>query len=254
MPSYGAAGNPVDVTAQGSNTGPAMMTAMEHLAESDEIDMLLLVSSLASTTRASLDAARIRAVAAKCGKPMTVWTYTLPSEFGRNACLRLRAVPAQRSARLSAWRSANSPTTPRRWRDRCPTPFDAGAGSIGAGPAAHRAGISGEAGAGRVAAAAAERLATTRAEAAADAAAALGVSGRSESAIGRSAAQDRGRRRAAEPGDRAAVAARLHRDAGATSRATSRTRRSTACWCRRWRRKAMNWSSAWSTTRPSGRS
>ena len=85
MPSYGAAGNPVDVTAQGSNTGPAMMTAMEHLAESDEIDMLLLVSSLASTTRASLDPARIRAVAAKCGKPMTVWTYTLPSEFGRNA-------------------------------------------------------------------------------------------------------------------------------------------------------------------------
>ena len=83
MPSYGAAGNPVDVTAQGTNTGPAMMTAMEHLAESDEIDMLLLVSSLASTTRISLDAARIRAVAAKCGKPMTVWTYTVPSAFGR---------------------------------------------------------------------------------------------------------------------------------------------------------------------------
>src|SRR6202042_294519 len=40
---------------------------------------------LASTTRASLDPARIRAVAAKSGKPMTVWTYTLPSEFGRNA-------------------------------------------------------------------------------------------------------------------------------------------------------------------------
>ena len=30
MPSYGASGNPVDVTAQGSNTGPAVMTAMEH--------------------------------------------------------------------------------------------------------------------------------------------------------------------------------------------------------------------------------
>ena len=37
MPSYGASGNPVDVTAQGSNTGPAMMTVMEHLADSDEI-------------------------------------------------------------------------------------------------------------------------------------------------------------------------------------------------------------------------
>ena len=85
MPSYGASGNPVDVTAQGSNTGPAMMTVMEHLAESDEIDMLVLVSSLASETRASLDAERIKATAQRCGKPMTVWTYTLPSGFGRRA-------------------------------------------------------------------------------------------------------------------------------------------------------------------------
>lgn len=85
MPSYGASGNPVDVTAQGSNTGPAMMTVMEHLADSDEIDMLVLVSSLASTTRASLDAQRVKATAERCGKPMTVWTYTLPSAFGRNA-------------------------------------------------------------------------------------------------------------------------------------------------------------------------
>ncbi len=83
MPSYGASGNPVDVTAQGTNTGPAMMTAMECLAGSDEIDMLVLVSSLASTTRVSLDAQRIKAVAASCGKPMTAWTYTLPSAFGR---------------------------------------------------------------------------------------------------------------------------------------------------------------------------
>lgn len=83
MPSYGAAGNPVDVTAQGSNTGPAMMTVIEHLARSDEIDMLVLVTSLASETRASLEAERVRAVAETCGKPMTVWSYTLPSAFGR---------------------------------------------------------------------------------------------------------------------------------------------------------------------------
>src|SRR3954452_4697594 len=83
MPSYGAAGNPVDVTAQGSNTGPAMMTVMEHLARSDEIDMLVLVTSLASETRVSLEAERVRAVAETCGKPMTVWSYTLPSAFGR---------------------------------------------------------------------------------------------------------------------------------------------------------------------------
>ncbi len=85
MPSYGAAGNPVDVTAQGSNTGSAMMTVMEHLARSDEIDMLVLVTSLASETRVSLDADRVRAVAESCGKPMTLWSYTLPSPFGRTA-------------------------------------------------------------------------------------------------------------------------------------------------------------------------
>jgi acyl-CoA synthetase (NDP forming) len=85
MPSYGATGNPVDVTAQGSNTGPALMTVMEHLAHAREIDMIVLVTSLASESRASLDAARVKAVAQTCGKPMTVWTYTLPSSFGRAA-------------------------------------------------------------------------------------------------------------------------------------------------------------------------
>ena len=83
MPSYGAPGNPVDVTAQGSNTAPAVMTAMETLAQSNEIDMVVLITSLTSETRVSLDAERVRATAARCGKPMTVWTYTLPSEFGR---------------------------------------------------------------------------------------------------------------------------------------------------------------------------
>jgi len=83
MPSYGASGNPVDVTAQGSSTGAAMMSVMERLAESDEIHMLVLITSLTSETRVSLDAERVRAVAARCGKPMTVWTYTLPSAFGR---------------------------------------------------------------------------------------------------------------------------------------------------------------------------
>jgi acetate---CoA ligase (ADP-forming) len=84
MPSYGAPGNPVDVTAQGANTRPAMMTALETLARSDEIDMVVLISSLTSETRVSLDSDRIRAVADTCGKPVTVWTYTLPSAFGRD--------------------------------------------------------------------------------------------------------------------------------------------------------------------------
>jgi acyl-CoA synthetase (NDP forming) len=85
MPSYGSPANPVDVTAQGANTGPALMTAMETLARSDEIDMLVLIASLTSETRASLDADRVRATAEQCGKPMTVWTYTIPSQFGRRS-------------------------------------------------------------------------------------------------------------------------------------------------------------------------
>jgi acetyltransferase len=84
MPSYGASGNPVDVTAQGSNTRPAIMTAMETLARSDEIDMVVLISSLTSQTRVSLDADRIRAVAETCGKPVVLWSYTVPSTFGRD--------------------------------------------------------------------------------------------------------------------------------------------------------------------------
>jgi acetate---CoA ligase (ADP-forming) len=83
MPSYGASGNPVDVTAQGANTGPAMMTALETLAGSDEIDMLVLVTSLTSETRVALDADRVRAVSQASGKPMAVWSYTAPSAFGR---------------------------------------------------------------------------------------------------------------------------------------------------------------------------
>jgi acetyltransferase len=83
MPSYGASANPVDVTAQGSNTGPAVMSALECLAGSHEIDMVVLVTSLASETRVSLDPARLRAVAQHQAKPITVWTYTLPSAYGR---------------------------------------------------------------------------------------------------------------------------------------------------------------------------
>jgi acetyltransferase len=84
MPSYGAPANPVDVTAQGSNTRPAMMTAMETLARSDEIDMVVLISSLTSETRVSLEPDRIKAVAESCGKPVALWSYTVPSAFGRD--------------------------------------------------------------------------------------------------------------------------------------------------------------------------
>jgi acetyltransferase len=83
MPSYGASANPVDVTAQGAGTGSAAMSAVECLAGSDEIDLVVLVTSLTSETRVSLDPARMRAVVENQGKPVTVWSYTMPSAFGR---------------------------------------------------------------------------------------------------------------------------------------------------------------------------
>jgi len=83
MPAYGAAQNPVDVTAQGAETGPAMMSAAELLGASDEIDMLVMITSLASEQRVSLDPTRLRALAAQAGKPVTLWTYTPPSAFSR---------------------------------------------------------------------------------------------------------------------------------------------------------------------------
>jgi acetate---CoA ligase (ADP-forming) len=83
MPSYGAPQNPVDVTAQGAQTGPAMMSAAECLAASDEIDMLVLITSLANEQRVSLEPSRLRELIERFGKPVTVWTYTPPSAFGR---------------------------------------------------------------------------------------------------------------------------------------------------------------------------
>jgi acyl-CoA synthetase (NDP forming) len=83
MPSYGAAQNPVDVTAQGAQTGPAMMSAAECLAASDEIDMLVMITSLASEHRVSLDSVRLRGIIEQYRKPLAVWTYTPPSDLGR---------------------------------------------------------------------------------------------------------------------------------------------------------------------------
>jgi acyl-CoA synthetase (NDP forming) len=46
--------------------------------------MVVLISSLTSETRVSLDSDRIRAVAETCGKPVALWSYTVPSTFGRD--------------------------------------------------------------------------------------------------------------------------------------------------------------------------
>jgi acyl-CoA synthetase (NDP forming) len=88
IPSYASPQNPVDVTAQGSNTGPVVARTLEMLGASDEVDNIVLVSSLASETRVMLDPERIPALLAKIRKPVTVWSYTIPSAYGRDQTAR----------------------------------------------------------------------------------------------------------------------------------------------------------------------
>ena len=88
IPAYGSAQNPVDTTAQGANTGPMQMQALELLEAADEIDAVVLVSSLSSETRVSLDAARVKPILDRQSKPVLAWSYTLPSLHGRNTVAR----------------------------------------------------------------------------------------------------------------------------------------------------------------------
>ncbi len=83
IPSYASPQNPVDVTAQGGNTGPVVVRTLEMLEASDEVDSIVLVSSLASETRVMLDPARVRPLIEAARKPVTVWSYTIPSAYGR---------------------------------------------------------------------------------------------------------------------------------------------------------------------------
>lgn len=83
IPAYGSAQNPIDTTAQGADTGPMQVRTLELLETADEIDMVVMVSSFASETRVLLDPARVRPVLERARKPVVVWSYTLPSGFGR---------------------------------------------------------------------------------------------------------------------------------------------------------------------------
>jgi acyl-CoA synthetase (NDP forming) len=83
MPSYGAAGNPIDVTAQGASSGGLQKT-VELLTASDEVDAILVVLSLFSDTRISFKPAELKPVIAAQKKSVVFYSYTLPSAFARN--------------------------------------------------------------------------------------------------------------------------------------------------------------------------
>ena len=82
IPAYGSARNPVDITAQAVQTG-GLIRAIELLSRAEEVDAIVVVLSLASETRISIDTAALRRVVEAQAKPMQFWSYTLPSPLGR---------------------------------------------------------------------------------------------------------------------------------------------------------------------------
>ena len=84
LPSYGAARNPIDVTAQGVHSG-GLQKSIDLLDVSDEVDMLLVVLSLSSETRMPFKQDELKPVIDAQNKPIVFYSYTLPSMFARTA-------------------------------------------------------------------------------------------------------------------------------------------------------------------------
>ena len=82
LPSYGAARNPIDVTAQGVHSG-GLQRSIDLLSVSDEVDAILVVLSLSSETRMPFKQAELKPVLSAQSKPIVFYSYTLPSQFAR---------------------------------------------------------------------------------------------------------------------------------------------------------------------------
>jgi acyl-CoA synthetase (NDP forming) len=82
LPSYGAARNPIDVTAQGVHSG-GLQKSIDLLSVSDEVDAILVVQSLSSDTRMPFKQAELKPVIDGQTKPIVFYSYTLPSNFAR---------------------------------------------------------------------------------------------------------------------------------------------------------------------------
>src|ERR1700704_2272444 len=82
LPSYGAARNPIDVTAQGVHSG-GLQKSIDLLDASDEVDAILVVLSLSSDTRMPFKQAELKPVIDAQNKPIVFYSYTLPSDFAR---------------------------------------------------------------------------------------------------------------------------------------------------------------------------
>src|SRR5258708_4260232 len=91
LPSYGATGNPIDVTAQGAHAG-GLQRSIDLLDVSDEVDAILVVLSLSSDVRIPFKEAELKPVLSAQRKPVVFYSYTLPSAFVRSEFAKCGAV------------------------------------------------------------------------------------------------------------------------------------------------------------------
>ncbi|HVM80817.1 MAG TPA: acetate--CoA ligase family protein [Stellaceae bacterium] len=82
LPSFSAAGNPIDITAQAIGTD-YRLRSVETLEASGEIDAVVVASSLTNDTRLPLEKAQLREIAGRRRKPILFYSYPLPSEAAR---------------------------------------------------------------------------------------------------------------------------------------------------------------------------
>ncbi len=82
IPSYGAARNPVDLTAGGAAGGGALRT-IELLTRDPGVDQVVVVTTLANPARVAFDGPSLAALLAERRKPVLFYSYTLPSPLSR---------------------------------------------------------------------------------------------------------------------------------------------------------------------------
>jgi len=81
IPSYGAPQNPVDVTGQATRT-EAPLKIIELLDEGDEVDIIVVVTTMANETLTPVKVAPLKELLARQNKPVLFFTYTVASDFG----------------------------------------------------------------------------------------------------------------------------------------------------------------------------
>ena len=101
IPSYGAARNPVDLTAGGAQGG-GMLRAVELLSRDPAVDQVAVITSLSNPARVAIDGPGLAALLAERRKPVLFYSYTLPSAIGRRILAEAGAVIFPSMATLAA--------------------------------------------------------------------------------------------------------------------------------------------------------